>query len=86
MDAGGDGSDAERVFLGSGMPDYITAHGEEIWGVDWFAPAMVRSNMRGELLDWGERPFGFSPVAWDGERVWALDPEGQRICQVERTR
>jgi len=46
---------------------------------------MVRLDMEGNLLDWGERPFGFNPVAWDGERLWALDPKSKRIHQVEKS-
>ena len=45
---------------------------------------MVLTNMQGDLLDWAERPFGFDPVAWDGDQLWALDTESRRICQIGR--
>jgi hypothetical protein len=73
-----------RTWLAAGMPDYMASHGDEIWCVDWFAPVLVRTNIEGELLDWGERPFGFAPVAWDGEHLWALDPENSRICVIRK--
>ena len=74
----------EHAWLAAGMPDYMASHGDEIWFVDWFTPVMVRTNMRGELLDWGEKPFGFNPVAWDGEHLWVLDAKEKRICAIEK--
>ncbi|MHC4202440.1 MAG: hypothetical protein ACYSU0_20810, partial [Planctomycetota bacterium] len=52
---------AHRVA--ASMPDYMSSHGDDIWCVDWFSPSLVRTNMAGDLVDWGERPFGFEPVA-----------------------
>ena len=76
--------EAVRIQLASSMPDYLTASGNEIWGVDWFAPVMVRTNMNGDLLDWAERPFGFNPIAWDGQDLWVLDTSNRRLHLIER--
>ena len=70
--------------VAAGMPDYLASDGETIWGVDFMAPSLVHSTSDGKLLDWGERPFGFQPVAWDGEHLWALGPDNKRICLIER--
>jgi hypothetical protein len=77
-------AEPEHRYLATGMPDYLSTYGDDIWCVDWLAPSLVRTNTQGELLDWGERPFGFNAVAWDGEHLWALDPEHRRICMVAK--
>ena len=66
------------------MPDYMSNHGDDIWCVDWFSPSLVRTNMAGDLVGWGERPFGFEPVAYDGKNLWALDTKYKRICLIEK--
>ena len=74
----------ERMLLPVAMPLYLCAYGEEMWAVGCWSPFIVRTNLRGELLDWGERPFGRNPIAWDGEHLWALDPDQKRICRIEK--
>lgn len=79
-------AEPQHTRLASGMPDYMTSDGQVIWALDGMAPALVKTNLHGELLDWTEQPFGFNPVAWDGEHLWALDPENSRICLIEKAR
>ena len=74
----------ERISLAASMPDYLAGWGDEIWGVDWFSPVMVKTNAKGDLLDWAEQPFGFNPVAHDGEHLWVLEAEEKKIHQIER--
>ncbi|MHC5053846.1 MAG: YncE family protein [Planctomycetota bacterium] len=71
--------------VAASMPDYMSSHGDDIWCVDWFSPSLVRTNMAGDLVDWGERPFGFEPVAFDGENLWALDSRYRRVCMLEKS-
>ncbi|MAF12088.1 hypothetical protein CMK11_16715 [Candidatus Poribacteria bacterium] len=77
-------ADPENVLLPVAMPLFLCAHGDEMWAVGHWSPFVVRTNMRGELLDWGERPFGRNPLAWDGHVLWALDREHRRICVIEK--
>jgi hypothetical protein len=41
----------------------------------------------GSLLDWAEAPFAgrCDGLAWDGQRLWALDAKARRICVLERS-
>jgi len=77
-------SEAQHTHLASCMPDYLAASGDQVWGVDWFAPVMVRTNMDGDLLEWAERPFGFNPIAWNGRDLWVLDAGNKQLHLVER--
>ena len=83
-----DNPDAEPYqtydLVAAGMPDLLASDGETIWGVDFMAPSLVHSTPDGKLLDWAERPFGMSPVAWDGQNLWAMDPANRRICLIEK--
>jgi hypothetical protein len=74
----------EHILVPVAMPIYLCAHGEEMWSVGYWSPFIVRTNMRGDLLDWGERPFGHNAIAWDGQNLWALDPGRGRICIIEK--
>ena len=67
------------------MPDWLASIGDDIWATDGWAPAIVRTNLEGELLDWGEKPFDWPPIAWDGDNLWAIDREHKRICIIEKT-
>ncbi|MHC4202441.1 MAG: YncE family protein, partial [Planctomycetota bacterium] len=74
----------EERRLAAGMPDFAASVGREIWALDSWAPAIVKTNLEGELLDWGERPFGWAAIAWDGEHLWAFDQKNKRICMIEK--
>lgn len=81
-------ADYKTVRLGAGMPDFIGSHGDDLWCIEgggWGGVFLVRTNLAGEVLDWGEQPFGWGGVAWDGKQLWALDRENQRICLVEKS-
>lgn len=78
------GAGPEHILLPVAMPLYLCAHGEEMWAVGHWSPFIVRTNLRGDLLDWGERPFGHNAIAWDGQNLWALDPDQKRICMIEK--
>lgn len=80
-----DPSGYEEVFLATGMADYVTGAGDEVWALSCWAPALIRTNLAGRLLDWGDRPFGWrSPIAWDGDHLWAVDDRNKRICLIEK--
>ena len=89
LDADGDGAyhkDVEDVSLACTMPDFVSACGDDVWTLScvWF-DGIMWTNAQRELLDWGESPFGHSGIAYDGERLWALDKENKRICVIEKT-
>jgi beta-lactamase regulating signal transducer with metallopeptidase domain len=69
------------------LPITLNAAGDSAaWLVDAWSPWMVKTDRTGRLLDWAERPFGgYEGVAWDGERLWAIDRANQRICAIEKT-
>jgi len=53
--------------------------------VGW-TPEAARTYQTPEPLDWGEKPFpGLAGVAWDGERLWALDRRNRRICLLRKS-
>ena len=76
------------VKLGCGMPDFMAAHGEQIWcwSCVWFQ-GMMKCDLDGHVLDWGGLPFGpdHHGIAWDGNELWALDKKNKRICVIEKT-
>jgi len=73
-------------YLATSMPDYLASDGESLWCVDWFWPVLVKTNLTGEILEWGERPFGFNAVAVDNDgNLWALDSKDKRVCMIERS-
>jgi hypothetical protein len=74
-----------KTYIAVGMPDYLSSDGETIWATGFMAPVLAHTNADGDLLDWGERPFGFAPTAWNGRELWAFDPREKRICQIEKT-
>lgn len=66
----------------------MACHGSAVWHIDLFAPALIRSSLPGELLDWAEKPFlgrcdGLTTAADDG--IWALDARSRRIVHLVRT-
>ena len=77
----------KRRFHGhTGGGSRITAQGDSVWCVRDFAPLILRTHVKGKLLDWGETPFegGCNGLAWDGKHLWALDGKGKRISIIER--
>ena len=81
-----DQPDEMKLFgvAGGGHPLVPTPDG--VWQMHDFAPVMVLNGPERTLADWAEKPFGDSRgLAFDGESIWALDPEGGRICAIERT-
>ncbi len=70
----------------AGMPNFLTSHGDELWISDGICPLLIKTNRAGDLLDWGEKPFGWGGIACAGDELWALDRDGKRICVIERLR
>jgi len=69
----------------AGMPNFLTSHGDELWISDGMCPLLIKTNRAGDLLDWGEKPFGWGGIAYTGDELWALDREGKRICVIRKT-
>lgn len=65
-------------------PLLLTAADSLLWQVDFWTPSIVCSDLSGRLKAWGEKPFGEATagLAWDGERLWALDGRTRRICAL----
>jgi hypothetical protein len=90
-----DKPDGRRKIRHAGMlPINIAIAGDAMWHSEGFVPFIVKGDLEGNLLDWGEQPFerrrwggtsaGVHGLAWDGERLWALDKAGGRICMIEK--
>ena len=77
----------EGLVLGAPIPFDLAPTPGGVWHTDIFAPAMVKNDLAGKLIDWAEKPFGkhTTGICWDGEKLWALDAERKRICVIERT-
>lgn len=71
--------------LAGPLPLDFAATGDGVWHREYWVPLLLKSGPRGELLAWGELPFGDATagIAWDGERLWALDGRAGRLCQIE---
>jgi len=74
-----------QTLAGPG-PACLSAADGDVWHVDFWAPAIIKSDLNGRLLDWGEKPFDgrCEGLAWDGKHLWALDNAGKRICVIEK--
>ena len=80
-------SDNGRLMeLAGPGPISLTAEKDAVWHFDFWAPAIIKSDLNGRLLDWGEKPFdgNVNGLAWDGEKLWALDNAQKRICVIEK--
>jgi hypothetical protein len=67
----------------AGMPNFITAAGDDaMWISDGICPLLIKTARDGRLLDWGEKPFGWGGIAFDGSNLWALDRAGSRLCAI----
>lgn len=74
------------VGLAGPGPYDLAVQGDSVWHCDWLTPLLVRSNLKGKLLDWGERPFpAVGGITHDGTNLWALDSKSSRICVIEKT-
>jgi hypothetical protein len=71
------------VLAGPG-PAMMAADGDAVWHADFWAPAIIKTDPEGKLLDWGDQPFAVRGLAFDGQRLWALDASAGRICVIER--
>jgi len=81
-----DPQNERTLTLAGGGPTSFAAQPDGVWHFDYWAPAMIKSDFEGRLLDWGEKPFGGAVhgIAWDGKQLWALDSTRKRICVVEK--
>jgi len=79
-------SGVDTLVLGGPGPTSLTSDRNAVWHFDFWAPAIIKSDLNGQLLDWGEKPFdgSVSGLAWDGERLWALDNQQKRICVIDK--
>jgi hypothetical protein len=77
-----------RFHAHTGGGSRIAAQGDSVWCVQDFAPLILRTSVKGKLLDWGEVPFagGCRGLAWDGTQLWALDGKAKRVCVIERAK
>jgi len=83
IDPEGSSKPREQCLAGP-LPACLAAEGEAVWHADLWAPAIIKSDLGGRLLDWGGKPFGIQGLAFDGEQLWALDGEARRICAIEK--
>jgi len=72
------------VRTAAGIPFHAASHGDRLWVVDALSPAIIKTGLDGEFLEWGEKPFGNQDIAWDGDNLWALDSANGRICLIEK--
>ena len=74
------------VGLAGPGPYDIGVQGNSVWHCDWLTPLLVRSSRSRRLMDWGERPFPqVGGITHDGENLWVLDNESNRICIIDKT-
>ena len=76
-----------KEVLPGPLPVWLASAGDAVWHYDFWAPAIMKSDLNGRLLDWGEKPFNGSVdgLAWDGKNLWALDNNQKRICLIEKS-
>ncbi|MAF10649.1 hypothetical protein CMK11_09370 [Candidatus Poribacteria bacterium] len=75
-----------RHGLAGGGPGYLAATDDGVWHADYWSPLLIKSDHGGGLLEWAGKPFGgnVGGIAWDGQRLWAIDSGERRICAIER--
>jgi hypothetical protein len=75
-----------KILAGPG-PETFAAEPDGVWHSDFRAPAIIKSDFQGKLVEWGDQVFerGVAGLAWDGERLWALDGVNHRICVIQRS-
>ena len=75
-----------RLVLAGPGPAMIAPAGRAVWHADSLARTIIKSDLSGKLLDWGENPFvgDLAGLAWDGKQLWAIDPDNNRICVIEK--
>jgi len=75
-----------RLLLAGPGPAMIAPAGKAVWHADSLAGTIIKSGLNGKLLDWGENPFAadIAGLAFDGKRLWAIDPANSRICAIEK--
>ena len=73
-----------RQTLGGPGPRHLAIQDNTVWHADFWAPAIIRSDLKGKLLSWGGHPFDVGGLAFDGQQLWALDAARHQICRIER--
>ncbi|MHC4249763.1 MAG: NHL repeat-containing protein [Planctomycetota bacterium] len=72
-------------LAGPGPVD-IAVVSESVWHHDWMTPLLVRTDLDGHLLEWGEKPFAeVAGITFDGANLWVLDAKKGRLCVIEKT-
>jgi len=88
-DEGFDPASGNRLepFLAGPCPNDFAVAEDGVWHQEFWVPLLIKSGKDGELLEWGEKPFGgaVGGIAWDGTHLWALDQSTRRICRIEKT-
>ena len=84
LDAADPQKHREQTLAGPG-PLCMAPDDGAVWHADFWAPAIIKSDLQGTLLDWGGQPFDVRGLAWDGEHLWALDGPKRRLCRLEKT-
>ena len=46
--------DTGSLVLGGPGPSGLTSDGNAVWHFDFWAPAIIKSDLNGQLLEWGE--------------------------------
>ncbi len=77
---------SKSQVLGGPGPMYMAGQNGAVWHTDFWAPAIIKSNLKGELLDWGDQPFTIRGLAFDGEHLWAIDGDINRICALRKSK
>ncbi|MGD2175604.1 MAG: M56 family metallopeptidase, partial [Candidatus Brocadiaceae bacterium] len=86
--SGADAYELPRLepHLAGTCPNGFAVAPDGVWHTDYFARVMIKSAPDGTLMDWAERPFGWtSGIAYDGRQLWAIDNANGRICAIEKT-
>ena len=76
--------DRQTRVLGGPGPMCMAADNGDVWHADFWAPAIIKSDLEGKLLDWGDQPFPVKGLAHDGEYLWAIDGDNKRLCALKK--
>lgn len=75
------------MSLSGPLAVWIAPQGNDaVWHWDLWAPYIMKNDLEGALLDFGEKPFDgrCDGLAWDGKRLWGLDARNGRVCAIEK--
>lgn len=78
--------DAKSRSVAGPHPGGFAATPDGVWHIDRMAQLLIKCDLDGNLIEFADLPFGDDTrgIAWDGERLWAVDDAANRLVAIAR--